>query len=571
MVAFARVRLGRIRVVFGLVLGRLVFRIRLGLGCSLRRGPVVGLEFSEQRLHEQRLVVGRQLLDAHHDEDFVLSLDHFHAARGRGRTDARRILEQHVTELGILLRDLERLVDAQEPERPIVGLSLGVRGRLFGPRQNDTRRQRSGEREGEGTEKRACGSHESRVARGGAPGPIFVYAGCSMADAGGAGPSRGVTELFERHPVIVCVGCGGVGKTTISAALALAAAQSGKRTLCLTIDPARRLAGALGLEDFSAHEVTVSDAWLGARGVALGAPLTVMMLDAKSTFDELIVEHARTPEQARSILDNRTYQYVSTHLAGVRAYMAMEKVLAARNSKRFDVVVVDTPPSSRALDFFDAPERMVEALDSPATRALVRAVDGGNFSLNILALGVRQVLSAFDRIIGSHLLGDMASLLSAMNTLLGGFEGRAKEVGRRMRSPEFGYVLVTSAASPAILDALELERAMATRDLPIALEVINRLAPEVRAIPTLEELERYAATLAPELSEAALRGSLEAARAYQRQRLGQTERLRQLDSPDASCGRVLLEAGEGDVHRPDRLLELGRAVLAGATASAGQG
>src|SRR5688572_2356137 len=177
---------------------------------------------------------------------------------------------------------------------------------------------------------------------------------------------------IDAHQVVVCVGCGGVGKTTMSAALALAAANAGRRTLCLTIDPARRLASALGMDDFPAQEQQAPTAWLAAHGVTLAAPLTVMMLDAKRTFDELVSRHAGSPEAARVILENKTYAYLSEHLSGTRAYMAMERVLEAQTSGKFDLIVLDTPPSSRALDFFDAPEKMMEALDSPATRALVR-------------------------------------------------------------------------------------------------------------------------------------------------------------------------------------------------------
>ncbi len=212
----------------------------------------------------------------------------------------------------------------------------------------------------------------------------------------------------------------------MSAALALAAANAGLRTLCLTIDPARRLASALGLQDFPAHEAEVPATWLLEHGVELAQPLTVMMLDAKSTFDDLVRKHAGSEERARTILENKTYAYLSEHLAGARSYMAMERVLSAQTSGKYDLIVLDTPPSSRALDFFGAPEKMIEALDSPATRALVRAMDGGSMSLNFLALGVRQVISAFDRIIGSHLLGDLAKLLASMNVLFGGFESRAR-------------------------------------------------------------------------------------------------------------------------------------------------
>lgn len=352
----------------------------------------------------------------------------------------------------------------------------------------------------------------------------------------------------------------------MSAALALAAANAGLRTLCLTIDPARRLASALGLQDFSTDEAEVPAAWLAEHGVLLRQPLTVMMLDAKSTFDDLVRKHAGSPEKARIILENKTYAYLSEHLAGTRSYMAMERVLSAQNSGKYDLIVLDTPPSSRALDFFDAPEKMIEALDSPATRALVRAMDGGSMSLNVLALGVRQVIGAFDRIIGSHLLGDLAKLLASMNVLFGGFESRAREVGARLRSAEFGYVLVTSAARPAISDALELAGAMAVRDLPIHLQVINRLTPRVPDLPTLDAIMESPAWHALGVSRACAEQALAACLAYRARRESEESRLAELWIQGPACPRLLLAAGDGDIHRPDRLLEIGRRLLGAGSA-----
>jgi len=348
----------------------------------------------------------------------------------------------------------------------------------------------------------------------------------------------------------------------MSAALALAAAAAGRRTLCLTIDPARRLASALGLDDFPAHEQVAPAAWLEQHGVELAAPLTVMMLDAKSTFDDLVRKHAGSSERARAILENRIYAYLSGHLAGTRSYMAMERVLAAQTSGKYDLIVLDTPPSSRALDFFDAPEKMIEALDSPATRALVRAMEGGRFSLNVLALGVRQVIGAFDRIIGSHLLGDLAGLLASMNALFGGFESRAREVSERLRSPEFAYLLVTSPSRPAISDALELGRAMAVRDLPIHLLVVNRLSPSVGELPSLDALATSSVWRGLGVSEAGARQALAACESYRARRAREDARLSALWKEGPACERVLFTGGDGDIHRPDRLLELGRHLLA---------
>jgi len=170
--------------------------------------------------------------------------------------------------------------------------------------------------------------------------------------------------------VILCVGSGGVGKTTTTAALGLAAAALGKRALCLTIDPAHRLAESLGLSQMMTEAQRIDPARLEQAGVVVRGSLTVMMLDTKSTFDELIARHASSPEVRDRILQNKLYRHISTSLAGTQEYMAMEKLHALKKDPRWDLIVVDTPPTSNALDFLDAPDRMIDALDSAVLRWL---------------------------------------------------------------------------------------------------------------------------------------------------------------------------------------------------------
>ena len=201
--------------------------------------------------------------------------------------------------------------------------------------------------------------------------------------------------------VLVAVGAGGVGKTTTAAALGVAAAQRGRRVLCLTIDPARRLAESLGLERMSSEEQHIDAARFAAAGIAMRGSLTAMMLDTKRTFDELVRKYSSTPERAKSILDNRLYKYVSTSLAGTQEYMAMEKLVAVQKDPRFDLIILDTPPTANALDFLDAPERLVEALDSATMRWFVQAFEStGKLSLNLLARSAAVVLRGLGRITG---------------------------------------------------------------------------------------------------------------------------------------------------------------------------
>ena len=186
--------------------------------------------------------------------------------------------------------------------------------------------------------------------------------------------------------VLVAVGAGGVGKTTTAAALGVAAARRGKRVLCLTIDPARRLAEALGLQTLSAEEQAVAPELFQQAGMPLQGSLTAMMLDTKRTFDELVVKHSSSTERAQRLLGNQLYRYVSTALAGTQEYMAMEKLVAVQSDPRFDLIILDTPPTANALDFLDAPARLAEAIDSAAMRWFIQAFEStGKLSLNLLA------------------------------------------------------------------------------------------------------------------------------------------------------------------------------------------
>jgi anion-transporting ArsA/GET3 family ATPase len=166
-----------------------------------------------------------------------------------------------------------------------------------------------------------------------------------------AGP---LADLINTRRVIVTVGAGGVGKTTTAAALGVAAARAGKRVLCLTIDPAKRLAESLGIAEMRTEAVTVDPARFAAAGVPLKGSLTAMMLDTKRTFDELVIKYSSSKAKAEKLLSNKLYQYVSTSLAGTQEYMAMEKLVAVKDDDRYDLVVLDTPPTANALDFLDA-------------------------------------------------------------------------------------------------------------------------------------------------------------------------------------------------------------------------
>ncbi|MEM7604289.1 MAG: ArsA-related P-loop ATPase, partial [Myxococcota bacterium] len=262
-----------------------------------------------------------------------------------------------------------------------------------------------------------------------------------------------LSKVLSDHRVVVTVGSGGVGKTTTAAALAMHAAMEGKRVLCMTIDPAKRLANSLGLDEMTAESQVVGAELFEAQGLECPGELHAMMLDARKTFDDLVLRTASSREVAERILANKIYQHVASGLAGTQEYMAMEKLHAVR-SERFDLIVLDTPPTSNALDFLDAPERMVAAIDSPAMRWFVGAFQGaGKLSFGLFGKGASLVFKALSRFTGAGFLEDVAEFVSGINDLFGGFKDRAEEVAGALRSDEVAFVVVTSPAAMAVEEA----------------------------------------------------------------------------------------------------------------------
>ncbi len=284
-----------------------------------------------------------------------------------------------------------------------------------------------------------------------------------------------LASLLDTKRVVITVGAGGVGKTTSAAALGVAAAQRGKRVLCLTIDPARRLAESLGLEQMTAEAVRVDSAPFAAAGAPLTGELTVMMLDTKRTFDELVTRYSSSPEKAKRLLDNKLYKYVSSQLAGTQEYMAMEKLVAVRGDARYDLILLDTPPTTDALNFLDAPERLIDALDSGTMRWFLDAFEStGKISLHLLARSAALVLKGIGRLVGGGFLEAMAELIAAMNDLFGGLKKRAAMVEGALRSSDVAFVLVTSPSPASIREALYFEGRLAQAKMPLGAFIVNR-------------------------------------------------------------------------------------------------
>ena len=279
--------------------------------------------------------------------------------------------------------------------------------------------------------------------------------------------------------MLVCAGPGGVGKTTTAAALAVLGARSGRRVAALTVDPARRLADSLGIRDPGARAQELDPKlWQAPGQPNSGGRLSVMMMDTKRTFDELIERHASSAEARDRILNNRLYGYVSSHLAGAHEYMAMEKLLSVSRDSAFDLVVLDTPPTRDALDFLSAPERLVGALDSSVLGWLGQALQPSKgLSLGLLARGVSRVLGTIGRITGRELLEQLARFIVDLNELFGGFRQRASAVAQAFRGPGFGFVLVSSPRPAAIEEAMRFGRQLQLEGMTTDAFIVNRIPP----------------------------------------------------------------------------------------------
>jgi anion-transporting ArsA/GET3 family ATPase len=282
-------------------------------------------------------------------------------------------------------------------------------------------------------------------------------------------------ELLEDTHVAVCAGAGGVGKTTTAAALAAGMAQRGRRVLVLTIDPARRLAGALGLPetDDDEHEVD-----LAAHGMAGSGSLHAAMLDARRTFDALVREQAPSEAAADRILRNPIYQQLAGAVAGSHEYMAMERLYEVWSSGRFDLIVLDTPPTRHALDFLEAPGRVTRFVDGRALRLLVRpGMRAGRLGMRVLGAGPGLALGAIERLTGVTLLADISEFLGSFDGMYEGFQRRAEEVSRLLASAETTFLLVTVPLPEPISEADFFWRALRERDLPFGGVVMNKVHP----------------------------------------------------------------------------------------------
>lgn len=290
-------------------------------------------------------------------------------------------------------------------------------------------------------------------------------------------------ELLANHRVVACVGPGGVGKTTLSATLALGAARRGARALVLTIDPARRLADALGVR-VGSEPTEVSPTALRELGVSSGA-LSALMLDTQETFDAMVHRFARDPATRERILQNEIYGHVSNALAGSSEYSAMEKVAELDARDDFDLIVLDTPPSAHALDFLEAPQRMLGLIDSQVARILHPAMNAGRFGLRVLQRGTEGIFRVLERVTGMGFLQDLSEFLLIFEEMSGGFRERADDVQALLFGERTAFVVTSGPGAGQVDQALVLEERLTEMEARVRGVIVNRVRTWPGAAPSV--------------------------------------------------------------------------------------
>jgi anion-transporting ArsA/GET3 family ATPase len=365
-----------------------------------------------------------------------------------------------------------------------------------------------------------------------------------------------IGELLEGKRVCICGGSGGVGKTTASAAIAMGMAATGMKVAVVTIDPAKRLADALGLQELDNEPRLVDPRRFDGHGVEMKGELWAMMLDPKRTFDE-VIEHLSPDEKTRDdILANRIYQELSNAVAGSQEYTAIAKLYELDREGGFDLLVLDTPPSRNALDFLDAPDRLTQFFEGRALQVFLRP---GSFATKVVGRGTGVVFSLLKRVTGVDLLQDLSVFFRSLGGLIDGFKERAEHANELLTDPATTFLLVTSPEREPVDEAIFFWRKLKAAQMPFGGIVVNRVhvAAAADASP-----EAVAEELEPELGRK-LAGKVVAAFAEHRvlaarDQLNITRLREEMKQP----ALIEVPALTGDVHDIDGLVEVHRYLIA---------
>jgi anion-transporting ArsA/GET3 family ATPase len=331
----------------------------------------------------------------------------------------------------------------------------------------------------------------------------------------------GFEQALREARLLITAGSGGVGKTTTAAAIGLRAAQAGRRVAVLTIDPARRLADALGLSELTGEMRQVDPAHFEAAGFACAGEMWAMMLDIKTTGDQMVRRFAPDPATAARILDNTYYQYFSTSLAGAQEYMAVEQVRALTADERFDLVVLDTPPAAHALDFLDAPDRLLAALDSRAMQVLRGGTEPDDgLAARLLGRGKGLVLKSLNKLTGGPFIEELTDFLLLFGSILDALKVSSRAVQALLRAETTRFFLVSAPYRANVDEALHFKEQLDRRGFPLGGFIINRVhhpCPSIRDdVETLAHALDELADVPLERREALVTRMLEALKAHQR-------------------------------------------------------
>ena len=365
---------------------------------------------------------------------------------------------------------------------------------------------------------------------------------------------RNVAELLEGKRICICAGSGGVGKTTTAAAIAVGMAARGQRVAVLTIDPAKRLADSLGLPELGNTERRVDPALFEAAGLDTGGgELWAMMLDAKATFDEVVRKHAPDEETRERILSNRIYQQLSNALAGSQEYMAMEKLYEIHAEDRYDLLVLDTPPSRNALDFLEAPRRLTQFIEGRALQVFMRPT---GFGMRVFGRGTSVMFSVLRRITGVDLLEELAEFFQAFSGMVGGFRERARRVNEMLADPASSFLVICAPQGEPISEAVYFHRKLVEARLPFGGVIVNKVHAEAALDGAEEPLEP---ALADVLGDGDLAGRV-AANFGDFRRLGERDRRNVEHLASEMRTRAVLQVPylAEDVHDLAGLVEINR-------------
>jgi anion-transporting ArsA/GET3 family ATPase len=349
-----------------------------------------------------------------------------------------------------------------------------------------------------------------------------------------------VDRLLEGRRIAICAGPGGVGKTTTSAAIAAGMAARGLKVAVVTIDPARRLATALGLEHLGNEPRLVDPDRFAGHGLEMRGELWALMLDPKRTFDELIERIAPDARARQEVLENRIYQQLSTAVAGSQEFTAIAKLYELDLDGDFDLLVLDTPPSRNALDFLDAPDRLTGFFQGRAIRMFLRPAGLGG---RVIGAGTGVVFSVLRRVTGVDLLDDLSVFFRALGGMIDDIAERGRHVKRLLADPATTFLLVSSLERDPVEETIFFHRRLREQRLPFGGLVVNRVRPDAAAPPP-EVAEELAGELGPELARRVSRAAGEAAALSARDAAGLARlRLALGDPPLVSVPQL-----PGDVH-----------------------